>query len=312
MMRTIVLGAAAGGGFPQWNCTCRNCRRARQGDPAAPPRTQSSLAVSIDGVRWLVLNASPDLRQQILNTPALHPRTDAGPRHSPIAAVAVTNGDVDHVGGLINLREGWSFGLYAHERLHATLDANPLFGVLNPDQVIRRPLPLDRRTPIADGEGRNIGVTVEPFAVPGKVPLYREAPQVDVDYAGEIGDTVAGKLIAPNSDARVYYVPNCAWLDDATANRLRGADLVFFDGTLYRDDEMIEAGLGRKTGRRMGHMSVGGDDGSLAAFRQLDVARKVFVHINNSNPILCADTPERAAVEAAGWTVAHDGLEVHA
>jgi pyrroloquinoline quinone biosynthesis protein B len=311
-MRTIVLGAAAGGGFPQWNCACPNCRRARQGDPAAPPRTQSSLAVSADGVRWLILNASPDLRQQILQTPGLQPRADAGLRDSPIAAVAVTNGDVDHVGGLINLREGWPFGLYAHDRLHETLDANTVFGVLNPEQVARRPLPLDARTPIADGAGREIGLSVETFAVPGKVPLYREAEAGAGDYAGEVGDTVAVQLIVPGSAARVYYVPNCARLDAATADRLKGADLVFFDGTLYRDDEMIETGLGHKTGRRMGHMPVAGEGGSLEAFRDLDVGRKVFVHINNSNPILCADTPERAEVEAAGWTVAHDGLEVRA
>lgn len=311
-MRLIVLGAAAGGGFPQWNCACGNCQRARSGDPAAPPRTQSSLAVSADGVRWLVLNASPDLRQQILATPALHPRAEAGLRASPIAAVAVTNGDVDHTGGLINLREGWPFGLYAHERLHATLDANPVFQVLNPELVTRRDLPLDTRTRIADGTGRDIGLAVETFAVPGKVPLYQEGGRSGGDYAGEAGDTVAVQLIAPGSDARVFYVPNCAKLDDATARRLEGADLVFFDGTLYQDDEMIAAGLGQKTGRRMGHMPVAGPGGSLEALAGLGIKRGVYVHINNSNPILCADTSERAAVEAAGWAVAVDGMELTA
>jgi pyrroloquinoline quinone biosynthesis protein B len=309
-LRLIVLGAAAGGGFPQWNCACVNCKRARSNDAAAPSRTQSSLAVSADGVTWLVLNASPDLRQQILATPALHPRADKGLRDSPIAAVAVTNGDVDHTGGLINLREGWPFGLYAHPRLHATLDANPLFQVLNPDVVARRDLPLDVRTPIADGTGADIGLTVETFAVPGKVPLYRERGRVTGDYAGQAGDTVAVRLIAPGSDARVFYVPNCAELDTATAHRLEGADLVLFDGTLYHDNEMIEAGLGRKTGRRMGHMPVAGPDGSLEALAGLGISRGIYVHINNSNPILCAETPERAAVEAAGWEVAADGLEL--
>nr|WP_207168826.1 pyrroloquinoline quinone biosynthesis protein PqqB [Rhodovibrio sodomensis] len=308
----IVLGAAAGGGFPQWNCACGNCRRARTGDPAAPARTQSSLAVSADGAGWLVLNASPDLRQQIQNTPALHPRADAGLRDSPIAAVAVTNGDVDHTGGLINLREGWPFSLYAHARLHATLDANPIFQVLNPEAVTRRDLPLDVRTPILDGAGAEIGLTVETFAVPGKVPLYQERGRGAGDYAGAAGDTVAVRLIQPGSDARVYYVPNCADLDPATARRLEGADLVFFDGTLYRDDEMRAAGLGHKTGRRMGHMPVAGPDGSLAALAGLGIKRSVYVHINNSNPILCADTHERAAVEAAGWDVAADGMEFEA
>jgi pyrroloquinoline quinone biosynthesis protein B len=311
-LRLIVMGAAAGGGFPQWNCACGNCRRARSGDPAAPARTQSSLAVSADGERWLLLNASPDLRQQILATPALHSRADKGLRDSPIAAVAVTNGDVDHTGGLINLREGWPFSLYAHARLHATLDANPVFGVLNPEVVARRDLPLDARTPIVDGAGAEIGLEVETFAVPGKVPLYQERGRSGGDYTGEAGDTLAVQLIQPGHAARVYYVPNCAELDDATARRLEDADLVLFDGTLYRDDEMIAAGLGQKTGRRMGHMPVAGTDGSLAALAGLGIRRGVYVHINNSNPILCADTPERAEVEAAGWTVAADGMEFEA
>lgn len=311
-MRLIVLGAAAGGGFPQWNCACNTCRRARAGDPAAPARTQSSLAVSADGDRWLLLNASPDLRQQILDTPALHPRADAGLRNSPIAAVALTNGDVDHTGGLINLRESWAFGLYAHPRLHAVLDANPVFQVLNPQVVARRALPLEVRTPIADGSGADIGLALEPFAVPGKVPLYQEQARSDGDYAGETGDTVAVQLIQPGNDARVYYVPGCAALDAATARRLQGADLVLFDGTLYRDDEMITAGLGQKTGRRMGHMPIAGPDGSLEALAALGIKRGVYVHINNSNPVLCADTPERAAVEAAGWDIAADGMELQA
>lgn len=312
MMRMIVLGSAAGGGFPQWNCACANCKRAWAGDPAAPSRTQSSLAISADGVRWLLLNASPDLRQQILQTPALYPSADAGQRDSSIAAVVITNGDVDHLGGLINLREGWPFGLYAHDRLHAALDANPVFGVLNPQIVARRPLPLETRTPIADGAGRHIGLTLETFAVPGKVPLYQEGSRRGGDYAGAAGDTLAVQLIEPGSDARVYYVPNCAKLDAATAERLTGADLVFFDGTLYRDDEMIQAGLSEKTGRRMGHMPVDGPGGSLEALAGLGIARSVYLHVNNSNPILCADTPERAKVESAGWSVAIDGLELTA
>jgi pyrroloquinoline quinone biosynthesis protein B len=192
------------------------------------------------------------------------------------------------------------------------LDANPVFQVLNPQVVARRALPLEVRTPIADGSGADIGLALEPFAVPGKVPLYQEQARSDGDYAGETGDTVAVQLIQPGNDARVYYVPGCAALDAATARRLQGADLVLFDGTLYRDDEMITAGLGQKTGRRMGHMPIAGPDGSLEALAALGIKRGVYVHINNSNPVLCADTPERAAVEAAGWDVAADGMELQA
>ena len=311
-MRLIVLGAAAGGGFPQWNCACGNCRRARAGDPVAPPRMQSSLAVSADGMRWLILNASPDLRQQILLTPALHPRAGAGLRDSPIAAVAVTNGDIDHTGGLINLREGWPLSLYAHARMHATLNANPVFQVLNPEVVARRDLPLGMRTPVTDAAGAGIGLAVETFAVPGKVPLYQERARADGDFSGEAGDILALQLIQSDHDARVFYVPNCADLDAQTARRLEGADLVLFDGTLYHDDEMITAGLGRKTGRRMGHMPIAGPGGSLAALAGLGIKRGVYVHINNSNPVLCADSPECAAVEEAGWEVAVDGLELMA
>lgn len=305
-MRMIVLGAAAGGGFPQWNCNCANCRRARDGDPAAVPRTQSSLAVSADGERWLLLNASPDLRQQIQATPALHPRQ--GVRHSPLAAVLVTNGDVDHIGGLINLREGQPLALYASDRVQAVLDGNRIFDVLNRDLVPRRTLELDRTTSIADAAGNPIGLSVETFAVPGKVALYLE--EEGADLSGQAGDTVAVRLIEEATGTEAFYVPNCARLDDALAQRLKGAAVVFFDGTLFRDDEMVAAGLSQKTGQRMGHVSMDGREGALAGFAPLSVGRKIFVHINNSNPALLADSPERRQVEAAGWEVAHDGMEV--
>lgn len=305
-MRLIVLGSAAGGGFPQWNCNCVNCRRARAGDPNATPRTQSALAASADGERWLLLNASPDLRQQIQATPALHPRR--GVRHSPLAAVLATNADVDHIGGLINLREGQPLALYASQRVHAVLDGNRIFEVLDREIVPRRTLDLDETMPVRDAVGAPIGLSIQIFAVPGKVALYMERP--DADSAGAAGDTVAVRLVDEASGRQAFYVPNCARLDADLARRLSGASLVFFDGTLFRDDEMIRAGLSQKSGRRMGHVSMDGPDGALAGFADLDVGRKVFVHVNNSNPALLADSPERARVEAAGWQVAHDGLEI--
>jgi len=307
-MRIVVLGAAAGGGFPQWNCNCANCRRARTGDPAAIPRTQSSVAVSADGERWLLLNASPDLRQQIARTPALHPRE--GLRDSPIKAVLPTNADVDHIGGLINLREGQPFALYGGERVLGAIAANPVFGVLNPEVVPRRPIRLGETFPVADAEGARLGLQAEVFPVPGKVALYLEDVTAGADFGTREGDTVGVRLIDEANGAEAFYLPNCAAVDAALAERILGARLVFFDGTLYRDDEMIRAGLGHKTGARMGHMNISGPEGSLAVFAELDVARKVYVHINNSNPILLADSPERREVEAAGWEVAHDGMEV--
>ena len=304
-MHIVVLGSAAGGGFPQWNCACGNCRRARSGDPAALPRTQSSLAVSGDGERWVLLNASPDLRQQCLATPALHPRT--GARGSPIAAVVLTNGDVDHIGGLLSLREAQPFALYGSPEVLAVLGANPVFNVLDHKLVERRVMELEEATAIATRDGMHLGLTVTAFAVPGKVPLHLE--EASPAIATENGTTI-GLQVQAEDGPRFLYVPGCAAMSNSVAARVHGADLVFFDGTLWEDNEMIAAGLGKKTGKRMGHMSISGEDGTLAAFEALNVRRKIFVHINNSNPVLLADSDERAAAERAGWEIAQDGMEI--
>lgn len=301
-MRALILGAAAGGGFPQWNSNAPGCRRARRGDPLAPARTQASVAVSADGEHWFLLNASPDLRQQIEANASLHPRH--GLRSSPIAGVVLNGGDVDAIAGLLNLRERTAFGLYATAKVHAVLAANPIFNVLAPDVVARCRLPLHEATELCLPDGRGSGLHAELFAVPGKVPLYLEGQDAPKQVTGE--ETVGIHIRDGRSE--LYFIPGCAAMTDALAQRLRGADLVLFDGTLYRDDEMIRAGTGSKTGLRMGHMSLSGEDGTLAAFASLEVRRKVLVHINNSNPVLLADSPERAEVEAAGWEVGYDGM----
>ena len=302
-MRIIVLGSAAGGGFPQWNCACRNCVRARSGDPAAKPRTQSSLAVSADGERWFLLNASPDLRQQILANTALYPRS--GPRDSPIAGVVLTNADVDHIAGLLSLREGHSFALYATARVHAILQENRIFDVLAPELVTRERIELEKLFALGPGSG----LLAEPFPVPGKVALYLEDP-MRADFCTEVEDAMGLRISEPATGAEFFYVPACAAVTPELKARLSGAQLLFFDGTLWQDDEMIQAGLSAKTGRRMGHVSLSGEAGSLAAFEDSGIARRIFIHINNSNPILLEDSPERAAVEAAGWEVAFDGMEI--
>ena len=308
-MRAIVLGSAAGGGFPQWNCGCANCARAWRGDPGAIPRTQSALAVTADERRWLLLNASPDLRQQILAAPALHPRT--APRGSPIAVVAVTNADVDHLAGLLTLREGQPLALYGTARAHAAVDGSPVFEVLDRAMVPRRELPLESTISVRDAEGAETGLWLTAFAVPGKVARYLETGEDRVALAGSPGDTI-GLVVADGAGRRMVYIPGCAAVDAAVTARAAGAEALFFDGTLYHDDELIRAGLGEKTGARMGHVPVAGPGGSMAGLAELDVGRRVYVHVNNSNPMICADTPERAEVEAAGWTVAFDGLEVSA
>lgn len=303
-MHVVVLGAAAGGGFPQWNSNAPACRRARQGDPAARPRTQASIAVSADRQHWVLLNAAPDLRQQIERTDALHPRS--GLRSTPIAAVVLTGGDVDVIAGLLTLRERERLRVYATERVHAVLEANPIFEVLSREFVSRDVLALGQRQAVALPSGAPTGLTVELFAVPGKVPLYLET---DDAPAIETNETTVGACVSDGA-ATLFYIPGCAAMTPELAARLRGAALVFFDGTLWQDDEMIAAGLGPKTGARMGHISVSGPGGTLEAFRPLGVARRILIHINNSNPILLDDSPERALVEAEGWEVAHDGMEV--
>jgi pyrroloquinoline quinone biosynthesis protein B len=304
-----VLGAAAGGGFPQWNANSEACRRARAGDPAARPATQASITVSVDGRRWILVNASPDLRQQIEATPDLHPRE--GLRSSPVGAVIVTNGDVDAVAGLLHLREGTPFVLHAHERVYAALDANPLFNVLDRGVVQRRRLQAEAWLALRDAGGADLGLSVRPFVAPGKVPLYLEGQTDRLDTAAFTGDAL-GLEIAPSGRGtpRLVYLANCARLDDGVIGKIAGADLLFMDGTLWSDDEMIRQGVGRKTGSRMGHVSMSGPDGAIERLRGVPVGRRVFIHVNNTNPALLADSPERAELERAGWEVAHDGMEL--
>jgi pyrroloquinoline quinone biosynthesis protein B len=302
MLRAIILGAGAGGGFPQWNSAGPGCRRARAGDPAAPRRTQSSLAVSADGDRWLVVNAAPDLRQQIEATPALHPRA-APLRNSPIAAVLLTGGEVDAIAGLLHLRERQPFRMYAAAPTRAVLAANPVFGCLNPDFVARSDLPLEAEFEPLDAGGAGLGLSVTAYVVPGKVPLHAETS----DQTGLSEEGEALGLAISAGGAALHYIPGCAMMTPALRDRLRGAACVVFDGTLFTDDEMIVAGAGPKTGRRMGHMPI---VETMREFAPLGVRRRILTHLNNTNPALLADSPERALLREAGWEVAEDGMEI--
>jgi len=304
-MKLRVLGAAAGGGYPQWNCNHPNSRSARRGDARA--RTQSSVALSADGARWFLLNASPDLRQQIGENPILQPPAEGPLRASPIQGAVLTNADVDHIAGLLNLRESQPLRLYGTGRVLEVLAANPVFNVLNPEFVRREPLVLESPTELRYPDGEAAGIEVVPFAVPGKVALWLEKKEEE-GFGSVAEDTIA--LEVREGERRFFYIPGCAAMPPELAQRLRGADMVFFDGTLWVDDEMIRDGVGVKTGKRMGHMSVSGEEGTLAAFRDLDVRRKIFIHINTTNPILLEDSAERRAVRKEGWEVSHDGMAV--
>ena len=296
-LTAIVLGAAAGGGFPQWNCRCPVCRLAWAGDTRVKPRTQASLAVSADGEAWTILNAAPDLRAQVQATPALRPRR--GARHSPIAAVVLTGAEVDQVAGLLTLRERQDLTVFGTAETLATLAANPIFGVLAAGIVTRKVVNRGEPFPLPGG------LSAELFTVPGKVALYLEGD--DPALASETGANVGVELMC--RDRRLAYVPGAADMTAALRERLARADVVLFDATLFVDDEMILTGTGAKTGRRMGHMPLDGADGTLAALAGL-TARRILTHINNTNPILIEGSAERRKVEAAGFEVAEDGMEI--
>ena len=296
-MRVLVLGSGAGGGVPQWNCRCSLCALAWDKPSQVRHRTQTSLAVTADDERFVILDASPDLRQQIIATPALHPRH--GPRHSPIAAVVLTSGEVDHIAGLLCLREGHAFTLMAARPTLDDLQASPIFDVLRRDKVVRAPLTLDQSVTVA-------GLTITAFAVPGKVPLYRDNGGAAAMV--ETTEDVVG-LEVTDGRHRLAYVPGAAALPDSLRQRLATADLLFLDGTTYTDDELVAAGLSGKTAARMGHLPMTGAAGSLNVVPNGAPGRTVYIHLNNSNPVLREGSPERRAVVQAGWTVAEDGME---
>jgi pyrroloquinoline quinone biosynthesis protein B len=295
-LTAIVLGAAAGGGFPQWNCNCDVCRLAWAGDPRVRARTQASLAVSSEGQHWTLLNASPDLRAQIQANPALHPREL---RASPIKSVVLTGAEIDQTAGLLNLRERSPFTLMATATTLAAVADNPMFGALAPEVVSRSAIFPGQRFKLAGG------LEAELFMVPGKVPLYLESenPETAEETAANVGVEIS------DGNKSLAYVPGAAAVTPALRQRLSRADVILFDGTLFTDDEMIRTGTGAKAGRRMGHMPIDGEGGTLTVLQGLP-ARKIFVHINNTNPILVDGSPERRRVEAAGWEVAEDGMEI--
>jgi pyrroloquinoline quinone biosynthesis protein B len=307
MLRVVVLGAAAGGGVPQWNCGCPVCRKPRTDHPELQS-TQASIAISADGDHWFLINASPDLRQQLITTPQLHPQ--AGKlRHSPIAGVVLTNGEIDAVAGLLSMREGSPFTVYAHAKVLAILKANSIFNVLSEKNVRRQPIEIDRTFEPTLPDGSGSGIEILPFAVSGKGAWYLEGkahPAADI----EAGDTLGLRIGDKATGKYFYFLAAIAGVSDDLRSRLAGAPLIFFDGTVWRDDELIVAGLGSKTGQRMGHIAMSGDHGAIESLAGLDIGRKIFLHINNSNPALLHDSAERKSAERAGWQIPADGMEI--
>jgi pyrroloquinoline quinone biosynthesis protein B len=255
-----------------------------------------------------LINASPDLRQQLIATPQLHPQ--AGKlRHSPISGVILTNGEIDAIAGLLSMREGWPFTIYAHPKVLSILEANGIFNVLSEKNVRRLPIEVDNTFEPNLPDGSPSGIEILSFAVPGKSAWYLEG-EVHPSGRDSAGDTIGLRVRDKASGKYFYFLAACAAINDDLRSRLAGAPLIFFDGTVWRDDELIAAGLGNKTGQDMGHIAMSGDHGAIQSLAGLDIGRKIFLHINNSNPTLLHASPEREAAERAGWQFPADGTEI--
>jgi pyrroloquinoline quinone biosynthesis protein B len=268
------------------------------------PRTQESVAVSADGDAWFLLNASPEIRGQIESFPPLHPRA---PRHSPVAGIVLTNGDLDHCLGLLSLRESHPLTVYATDHVRRGFtEGNVLYRTLQrfPEQVTWRVLKAGHEEEMTV-EGRPTGLALSPVAVPGKLPIHLEGR-----LAPDPEDNVALRIRESKTGRTLVYAPAVGAVTPAVRMALQGADCLFFDGTFWSSDELPAQGLGTKRAEDMAHVPVGGPEGSLAALQGMPRARRIFIHINNTNPLLRENGPERQAVAREGWEVAYDGMEV--
>jgi pyrroloquinoline quinone biosynthesis protein B len=300
-----ILGSAAGGGFPQWNCNCRNCQSVRSGAASFKSRTQTQVAVSNDGHSWFLINASPDLRLQIEQTPALQPRNSG--RHSPIEGVLLTSADIDQIAGLLSLRELQPFQIYCAPSLRRILqEDNSVFGMLNriPQQVSWQDIKVGGRVLLTGVNGNDSGICCEVFSLGNKYPVY-----VSPEHAATLDPEEAqlGVMLTAASGGRLAYVPAVPDLSEQLLRLLETADLVLFDGTFWSDDELIRVQGSGATAGEMGHVPVSGPEGSLRKLAGLRRPRKVFIHVNNTNPMLDESGSERRELRAEGWEVAEDG-----
>jgi pyrroloquinoline quinone biosynthesis protein B len=304
-MRIKILGSAAGGGFPQWNCGCRHCAASRAGTFQGMSRTQTQVAVSNDGRAWFLLNTSPDLRTQIEATRELHPRC-AG-RDSPINAVLLTSGDVDQIAGLLSLRELQPFRIYCTASIRQILQQdNSIFGMLNrvSGQVSWTEIRCDASFPLLTIEENESGMRCTVFSLGSHYPPYVSRERAASLKAEE---ALLGLTLASSSGGQLTYMPAVPAVDATLIEHMEAADLLLFDGTFWSDDELIRVQGGGSTARQMGHIPVSGADGSLHMLARLKHPRKIFVHVNNTNPMLNKSGPQYEEVRAAGWEVAEDG-----
>ncbi|MGO8671760.1 MAG: pyrroloquinoline quinone biosynthesis protein PqqB [Capsulimonadaceae bacterium] len=301
-MRIRLLGTAAGGGFPQWNCNCANCGGVRTRSVPAKPRTQSCVAVSADGQHWFLLNASPDVGGQIESFSPLGPPPGAR-RGTGIDGVVLTNADLDHTLGLLQLREGRPLNVIASAATQEALDRGlRLSAVLSSYCGIRWQTPSADLRPLMLAGGEPSGLLLSAFAIPSKPPRYGDP--------ASRADSLGYRIVDTSTGGTVVFLPDMPDLGAVDPAQWEGCGLLLVDGTFWTEDEMSTAGVGTRTAREMGHQPVGGAAGSLAVLARLAIPRKIYIHINNTNPMLLEDSPERAAVEAAGVEVGMDGMEI--
>lgn len=306
-MQVRALGTAAGGGFPQWNCACENCSAVRAGTFHGKARTQAQLAVSSDGDRWFLLGASPDLRSQIEATPELHPKN--GLRQSPIAGVVLASADLDHVLGVLLLRELQPLRAYTTPAVRTILlRDNSMFRMLNrvPNQVAWSELPLHAPIHLRDAAGNESGLRCEAIALGSKFPAY-VADQRIAELSQR--EALIGLILSTDSGKKLGYFPSVPHVNVELLARMDDLDLLFFDGTFWSDDELIRVQGSGQTARQMGHLPVASSEGSLQLLAGLRHPRKIFVHINNTNPMLDEAGPEYTKVREAGWELAEDGWQ---
>jgi pyrroloquinoline quinone biosynthesis protein B len=301
-MRVHLLGTAAGGAFPQWNCNCRNCDWVRTGRGKAAARTQSCIAISSDEHRWFLVNASPDIRVQIESFPPLRPLVGSR-RGTSIAGVLLSSADLDHTLGLLNLREGGPLVVHASGAVRRTLvDGINIDGVLSSYNGLEWREPPSAPAPLKYPDGSSSGIEYSAFAVPGQPPRYHRAENSE-------GQTLGYRFVDAATGGRLVVIPGLAAFDRPVDVAADGSDLLLLDGTFFSDDEMRRAGTGTATAREMGHVPVGGTLGSLARIAAMNHVKRIYVHINNTNPMLLDDSPERALVEGAGVEIGCDGMD---
>lgn len=298
-----VLGAAAGGGFPQWNCNCRMCSGVRSGDIKATPRTQSSIAVSGDGENWVLFNTSPDILAQLAAFPALQPARNL--RDTAIRAIVFMDSQIDHTTGLLMLREGCPHDIYCSDMVNEDLRTGfPLFEMLKHwnGGIRRHGIPLDGSEFEIEG-AKGLAFTAIP--VEGKAPPYsphRHDPHVGDNIGIQVRDTNSGKT--------VFYAPGLGNLTDSTRELMRESDCLLVDGTFWTEDEMASVGLGEKKAADMGHLPQSGEGGMIDVLKPMDRPRKILIHINNTNPILDEESEQRSTLGSEGIEVAFDGMEI--